>query len=115
MEKKYDIIDFDLGVKLTGAGFPVYKGKGARLQRMLHPTHPARLAFGERGVLFFIISGVKKCLGTKNRFCTVQSAFLYDIKNKSGLSRLRIQFIIVVYAPSLIASIAMPFLLFSPN
>lgn len=33
--KKFDIIDFDLGVKLTGAGFPVYKGKGARLQRAL--------------------------------------------------------------------------------
>jgi len=31
--KKYDIIDFDLGVKIAGAGFPVYKGKGARLQR----------------------------------------------------------------------------------
>ena len=35
LTKKYDIIDFDLGVKLTGAGFPVYKGKGARLQRAL--------------------------------------------------------------------------------
>ena len=33
--RKYDIIDFDLGVKLTGAGFPVYKGQGARLQRAL--------------------------------------------------------------------------------
>jgi seryl-tRNA synthetase len=33
--KKYDIIDFDLGIKLTGAGFPVYLGKGARLQRAL--------------------------------------------------------------------------------
>ena len=33
--KKYDIIDFDLGNKITGAGFPVYKGKGARLQRAL--------------------------------------------------------------------------------
>ena len=32
---KYDIIDFELGVKLTGAGFPVYKGKGAALQRAL--------------------------------------------------------------------------------
>lgn len=32
---KYDIIDFELGVKLSGAGFPVYKGKGARLQRAL--------------------------------------------------------------------------------
>lgn len=32
---KYDLIDFELGVKLTGAGFPVYKGKGARLQRGL--------------------------------------------------------------------------------
>ena len=35
LAKKYDIIDFDLGVKLAGAGFPVYKGKGARLQRAL--------------------------------------------------------------------------------
>ena len=35
LAKKYDIIDFELGVKLTGAGFPVYKGKGARLQRAL--------------------------------------------------------------------------------
>jgi seryl-tRNA synthetase len=33
--KKYDIIDFELGNKITGAGFPVYKGKGARLQRAL--------------------------------------------------------------------------------
>lgn len=33
--KKLDIVDFDLGVKITGAGFPVYKGKGARLQRAL--------------------------------------------------------------------------------
>ena len=33
--KDYDIIDFDLGNKITGAGFPVYKGKGARLQRAL--------------------------------------------------------------------------------
>ncbi len=35
LAKKYDIIDFDLGNKLTGAGFPVYKGKGAKLQRAL--------------------------------------------------------------------------------
>jgi seryl-tRNA synthetase len=33
--KDYDIIDFDLGIKITGAGFPVYKGKGARMQRAL--------------------------------------------------------------------------------
>lgn len=33
--RKYDIIDFDLGVKIAGAGFPVYKGKGAKLQRAL--------------------------------------------------------------------------------
>jgi seryl-tRNA synthetase len=33
--KKYDIIDFELGTKISGAGFPVYKGKGARLQRAL--------------------------------------------------------------------------------
>ena len=35
LAKKYDIIDFDLGVKITGAGFPVYKDKGAKLQRAL--------------------------------------------------------------------------------
>ena len=35
LAKKYDIINFELGVKITGAGFPVYKGKGARLQRAL--------------------------------------------------------------------------------
>lgn len=35
LAKKYDIIDFELGVKLAGAGFPVYKGKGAKLQRAL--------------------------------------------------------------------------------
>ena len=33
--KEHDIVDFDLGIKITGAGFPVYKGKGARLQRAL--------------------------------------------------------------------------------
>lgn len=33
--KKYDLIDFELGVKITGAGFPVYKNKGARLQRAM--------------------------------------------------------------------------------
>lgn len=35
LAKKYDLIDFELGVKITGAGFPVYKGKGAKLQRAL--------------------------------------------------------------------------------
>lgn len=35
LAKKYDLIDFELGVKITGAGFPVYKGKGARLQRAM--------------------------------------------------------------------------------
>jgi seryl-tRNA synthetase len=35
LASKYDLIDFELGVKVTGAGFPVYKGKGARLQRAL--------------------------------------------------------------------------------
>lgn len=35
LAKKYDIIDFELGTKITGAGFPVYKGKGARLQRAM--------------------------------------------------------------------------------
>lgn len=35
LAKKYKLIDFDLGVKISGAGFPVYTGKGARLQRAL--------------------------------------------------------------------------------
>ena len=35
LAKKYDLIDFELGVKITGSGFPVYKGKGAKLQRAL--------------------------------------------------------------------------------
>ena len=35
LAKKYDLIDFELGVKITGAGFPIYKGMGARLQRAL--------------------------------------------------------------------------------
>lgn len=35
LAKKYNLIDFDLGVKITGAGFPVYRGMGARLQRVL--------------------------------------------------------------------------------
>jgi seryl-tRNA synthetase len=43
--KKYDIIDFELGIKLTGAGFPVYKGKGAKLERSL--------------ISFFLDKGVK--------------------------------------------------------
>jgi seryl-tRNA synthetase len=43
--KKYDIIDFDLGIKLTGAGFPVYRGKGAKLERSL--------------INFFLDEGVK--------------------------------------------------------
>ncbi|MBP1666577.1 MAG: serine--tRNA ligase, partial [Bacteroidetes bacterium] len=43
--KKYDIIDFELGIKLTGAGFPVYKGKGAKLERSL--------------ITFFLDEGVK--------------------------------------------------------
>lgn len=35
LAKKYDLIDFELGVKVTGSGFPIYKGKGAKLQRAL--------------------------------------------------------------------------------
>lgn len=35
LAKKYNLIDFEMGVKITGAGFPIYKGKGARLQRAL--------------------------------------------------------------------------------
>ena len=50
LAKKYDLIDFDLGVKITGAGFPVYKGKGARLQRALinYPTRKDRCTTASR-------------------------------------------------------------------
>lgn len=47
LAKKYNLIDFDLGVKITGAGFPVYIGQGARLQRalidfsLMRPVPPA--------------------------------------------------------------------------
>lgn len=47
LAKKYNLIDFDLGVKITGAGFPVYVGKGARLQRALiqfSSTRPGKRA-----------------------------------------------------------------------
>ncbi len=47
---KYDIIDFELGTKVTGAGFPVYKGKGARLQRGLinfFLDEAAKMGYGE--------------------------------------------------------------------
>ena len=65
--KKYDIIDFDLGIKLTGAGFPVYKGKGAKLQRAL-------ISFfldegekaGYREVMPPIMVNEDSCFGTGN-------------------------------------------------
>ena len=56
--KKFDIIDFDLGAKITGAGFPVYKGKGARLQRAL--------------INFFLDSAVK------NHYTEVQPPYLVN-------------------------------------
>ena len=43
LTSQYDIIDFELGVKITGAGFPVYKNKGARLQlSLIHISEPTR-------------------------------------------------------------------------
>jgi len=56
--KKFDIIDFDLGTKITGAGFPVYKGKGARLQRAL--------------INFFLDSAVK------NRYTEIQPPYVVN-------------------------------------
>ena len=56
--KKFDIVDFDLGTKITGAGFPIYKGKGARLQRAL--------------INFFLDSA------TKNRFTEIQPPYLVN-------------------------------------
>jgi len=50
LAKKYDIIDFELGVKITGSGFPVYKGKGAKLQRALinfFPDEDVAAGYGE--------------------------------------------------------------------
>jgi seryl-tRNA synthetase len=54
LAKKFDLIDFELGNKLTGSGFPVYKGKGAKLQRALvqyfldYNTLPATPSFSRR-------------------------------------------------------------------
>jgi seryl-tRNA synthetase len=56
--KKFDIIDFDLGTKITGAGFPIYKGKGARLQRAL--------------INFFLDSAVK------NHYTEIQPPYLVN-------------------------------------
>ncbi|MCL1850978.1 MAG: serine--tRNA ligase [Bacteroidetes bacterium] len=56
--KKLDIIDFDLGTKITGAGFPVYKGKGARLQRAL--------------INFFLDSAVK------NHYIEIQPPYMVN-------------------------------------
>jgi seryl-tRNA synthetase len=56
--KKFDIIDFDLGTKITGAGFPVYKGKGARLQRAL--------------INFFLDSAVK------NHYTEIQPPYMVN-------------------------------------
>ena len=56
--KKFDIIDFDLGTKITGAGFPVYKGKGARLQRAL--------------INFFLDNAVK------NRYTEIQPPYMVN-------------------------------------
>ena len=55
LASKYDIIDFDLGSKVTGAGFPFYKGKGARLQRAL--------------INFFLDEALKKVISNTNRLC----------------------------------------------
>jgi len=56
--KKFDIIDFDLGTKITGAGFPVYKGKGAKLQRAL--------------INFFLDSAVK------NHYTEIQPPYIVN-------------------------------------
>ena len=53
LAKKFDIIDFDLGAKVTGAGFPFYKGKGARLQRAL---------------INFFLEMIKRKVNTINRY-----------------------------------------------
>lgn len=65
---KYDIIDFELGVKITGAGFPVYKGKGARLQRAL--------------INFFLDSA------RDNGFMEVQPPYLVNAESGFGTGQL---------------------------
>ena len=52
LAEQYDLIDFELGVKITGAGFPVYKNHGARLQRAM--------------INFFLDKILKKCIVNKN-------------------------------------------------
>jgi seryl-tRNA synthetase len=56
--KKFDIIDFELGIKIAGAGFPVYKGKGAKLQRaLINFFLDEAAAMGYRGAHHQFISG----------------------------------------------------------
>jgi len=66
--KKFDIVDFDLGTKITGAGFPVYKGKGARLQRAL--------------INFFLDSAVKK------NYIEIQPPYLVNKDSAYGTGQL---------------------------
>jgi seryl-tRNA synthetase len=68
LAKKYDIIDFDLGNKITGAGFPVYKGKGAKLQRAL--------------ISFFLDEA------TKAGFCEVIPPFMVNEDSGFGTGQL---------------------------
>lgn len=68
LAKKYDIIDFELGNKITGAGFPVYKGKGAKLQRAL--------------ISFFLDEA------TKAGFCEVIPPFMVNEDSGFGTGQL---------------------------
>jgi len=69
--KEYDIIDFDLGVKLTGAGFPVYKGAGARFQRALISFFLDRnIAAGYMEVLPPLLVNADSGFGTGDRKST---------------------------------------------
>jgi seryl-tRNA synthetase len=65
--KKFDIIDFDLGIKIAGAGFPVYKGKGAKLQRaMINFFLDEATAMGYREVQVPILVNEASGYGTGN-------------------------------------------------
>ena len=65
LARKYDLIDFELGVKITGAGFPVYKGAGARLQRaLIHFFLEENTRAGYQEIMPPLMVNEESCFGT---------------------------------------------------
>ena len=90
--KKYDIIDFDLGNKITGAGFPIYKNKGAKLQRALINffLEKTRLILNDFRVKIYFVkmlqrTDIKKVNSSRVFFCFYKLYFSISKLKKMGL------------------------------